>query len=606
MRFTISFKLLVVVLPLVCLPMAIVGYFSVHAAAERVNRLVRHEQMVKVKASASQINDVFHSCRIDLDTLAGLPVLEDYYHALAFRLTAEAEFNHGNIVRLFKDFIGRQPFYAQIRFIDDTGRELIRVSRDGEQLERGSQAEAVFFRQAMQMGPSQFYVSPIMTEPQGYRIHWARPIFGGWRHFAGVIVIDLDHDAIIALVSTVRIGQNGYAFLVDDQGRSIAHPRYPPFALDINERSEPSLKAMVAEMVTGASEWQIYTFEGEEKVAAFAPVPEMGWSLAVAVPLAEFGQEAEAIRTRVLQVAGITLVVAMAVVALLSYLLLQPVRNLVAATRRIAAGDLRQQLPVKTGDELGDLTAAFNDMVANLARVQDELVRSEKLISLGRLSAGVAHEIRNPLNAIKGAIVHIQRRRGTDSLIAEYTRLVAEEIDRLNSFVSDFLLFARQSPPKKAPADLNQLVAGVASLFADQAAARSVALVQDLAPGLPPVALDAGQIEQVLVNLLINAMDALPGGGKVVLATALDTGPERLPAALFSVADNGIGMAESDRQNIFDPFFSTKDGGTGLGLPLGLGMVENHGGAMEVDSGPGQGTRVTVRLPLEAGATRAV
>lgn len=587
--------------------MAIVGYFSVHAAAERVNRLVRHEQMVKVKASASQINDVFHACRIDLDTIAGLPVLEDYYHALAFRLIAEAEFNHGNIVRLFKDFIGRQPFYAQIRFIDDTGQELIRVSRDGEQIQRSNRAEAEFFRQARAIGPSETYVSPIMGEPEGFRIHWARPIFSGWRHFAGAIVIDLDHDAIIALVATIRIGENGYAFLVDGQGRSIAHPRYGPYELNIDERSEPSLKAMVAEMVTGASEWKIYTFEGEDKVAAFAPVPEMGWSLAVAVPVAEFSREADAIQARVLQVVGITLLVAMVGVAVLSYRLLRPVRNLVAATRRIAAGDLQQQIPVQTHDELGDLTAAFNDMVANLARVQNELIRSEKLISLGRLSAGVAHEIRNPLNAIKGAIVHIQRRRRTDSLITEYTRLVAEEIDRLNTFVSEFLLFARQSPPKKAPTDLNQLVAGVVSLFADEAAARRVALSQDLDPRLPPVPLDAGQIEQVIVNLLINAMDALPEGGQVVLATGL--APEasnRPPLALLSVTDNGTGIAEADRQNIFDPFYSTKDGGTGLGLPLSLGIVENHGGEMAVESGPGKGTRMTVRLPLDAEAPRPV
>ena len=588
--------------------MAIVGYFSVHAAAERVNRLVRHEQMVKVKASASQINDMFHSCRIDLDTIAGLPVLEDYYHALSFRLTAEAEFNHGNIVRLFKDFIARQPFYAQIRFLDDTGQELIRVNRDGEQIQRNNRADAEFFHQAMQLGPSQIYISPIVAEPQGFRIYWARPIYGGWRHFAGVVVIDLDHEAIIGLVATVRIGQNGYAFLVDGQGRSIAHPRYQPYELDIDEQSEPSLKAMIAEMIAGASEWEIYSFEGEEKVAAFAPVPEMGWSLAVAVPVAEFGQEAGAIQARVFQVVAITLVVAIVGVAVLSYVLLHPVRNLVAATRRIAGGDLRQQIPVQSRDELGDLTAAFNDMVKNLARVQDELIRSEKLISLGRLSAGVAHEIRNPLNAIKGAIVHIQRRRSTDPLIGEYTRLVAEEIDRLNTFVSEFLLFARQSPPKKSATDLNQLVAGVAMLFADQARTRAVDLIEKPGDHLPAVRLDPGQIEQVIVNLLINALDALPDGGRVVLATALE--PASVPAGpsmvTLTVMDNGIGVAPNDRPNIFDPFFSTKDNGTGLGLPLSLGIVENHGGTMDVQSHPGQGTVVTVRLPLAAEGTGPV
>lgn len=298
--------------------------------------------------------------------------------------------------------------------------------------------------------------------------------------------------------------------------------------------------------------------------------------------------------------AGLTLVSAILGVSLLSYFMLRPVRNLVAATRRIATGDLDQEIPVSSRDELGELTRSFNRMVKNLGRIQNELVRSEKLISLGRLSAGMAHEIRNPLNAMKGAVVFMQRKRSDDGLIQEYTQLVSEEIDRLNRFVTDFLYFARQARPKPAPTDLNQLMLSVEQLFAEQAETKGIRFSNRLSPGLPPVMLDVHQIEQVLVNLLINAMDALPEGGDITFSTFAvksdDGSPDRVRVEL---RDNGAGIPETDLQAIFDPFFSTKDSGTGIGLPLSLGIIESHGGTLIVRPREQVGTLATFELPVE-------
>ena len=133
----------------------------------------------------------------------------------------------------------------------------------------------------------------------------------------------------------------------------------------------------------------------------------MNWSIAVTIPIDEYSSEARAIRTQVIQLVVVTLIITLLGAFVLSYHLLRPVRRLVNATNRLAGGDLNQEIPVKSSDELGDLTRSFNRMINNLSRIQKELVRSEKLISLGRMSAGVAHEIRNPLNAMKGAMVHL-------------------------------------------------------------------------------------------------------------------------------------------------------------------------------------------------------
>jgi len=600
-RLSISSKLMLLILPLVCLPIAVTGYFSIHAAAERVNRLVRQEQMAKVGVAADKLTDIFEKLRIDLETITRLPVMEDYYIARTFRLRAETEFNHDTIVRLFKDFIQRSPHYHQIRYLDETGSELITVGATGAVVRVKDQSRQLFFSAARQAPPDQVFISDIEKSNDHRRtvMHWSQAVFTAMRDFAGVVVIDLDYDSIIRIVQEIHVGQRGYAFLVDQHGRTVAHPRYAPYTHTLETLPEPSLKQLVEKMITGVSSWERYFFDGEEKVAAFAPIPSMGWSIAVTIPTDEYKKEARKIQTRVLQVVALTLVFAIVGVSLLSFFMLRPVRNLVAATHQIAAGDLNQEIPVHSGDELGDLTRSFNRMIKNLARIQSELVRSEKLISLGRMSAGMAHEIRNPLNAMKGAIVHLQRRRRDDSLIQEYTQLVSEEIDRLNAFVTDFLYFARQATPKPVSTDLNQLILSTQQLFAEQAQKRAVRFHNRLADNLPPVMLDMHQIEQVLVNLLINAMDALPEGGDVTFSTfLLNSGAKSSGRVRVELRDTGIGIPKAHLQAVFDPFFSTKESGTGIGLPLSLGIVERHGGSLSIRPREQIGTLVTFELPI--------
>lgn len=243
-------------------------------------------------------------------------------------------------------------------------------------------------------------------------------------------------------------------------------------------------------------------------MAAFAPIPLTKWSLAVTIPRVVFKKEALAIQTRVVQAVVLTLIFAVAGVTLLTWVLLKPVRILASATDRNAGGDLSHVIPIHSTDELGDLTRSFNRMVKNLARIQNELVRSEKLISLGRLSAGVVHKIRNPLNAMKGAIVYLQRRRPGDMLVKEYTRLVSEEIDRLNLVVTEFLYFAGQSAPRRVATDINRLIIATQQLFEERARQGHIRFHIQLDTGLPEMAVDPHQFEQALLNLIINGRTA--------------------------------------------------------------------------------------------------
>ncbi len=604
MRFSIFAKLLLVILPLVCAPVAVVGYFSVQASVERVDRLVRQEQMVQVRTAAGRINDLFSNARIDLQTIAGMPVLEDFHLARTFRLMAEAQFNQDSIVRLFREFMARSPHYHQIRCLDSQGRELIKVRGHEVRSDLADLAAWPVFQRARRLGPQEILISdlgPLGGGPE-MAVHFAGPFFSGWRELAGVVVIDLDFQKISRIVDDIRVGQAGHAFLVDAQGRNIAHPRVPPYHYSLETYPDPNLRRMVEGMMAGSTGWGSYVFQGEAKVAAYAPIPAMRWSLAVTIPREEYGREAQAIQGRVLEVAMMTILAALAGAGVLAYNLVRPVRRLVQATHRLASGDLAHELPVLSHDELGELTDSFNRMVQQLSRTQYELVRSEKLVSLGRLSAGVAHEIRNPLNAMKGAIVHLQRRRPQDALLMEYTQLVLEEIDRLNRFVGDFLFFAKQTPPRCLPSDLNRLVRSIMSLYEEQAQHKGVTLHDRLDPDLPTVSLDPHQMEQVLVNLVVNARDAMPQGGHLTFSSLMlqgGRGGVEGGRVRLTLHDSGLGIPPRHLQSIFDPFFTTKDTGTGLGLTLSLGIVESHGGSLVVQSQPGQGTTVTLELPLE-------
>ncbi len=601
-RFSISIKLLLIILPLIFIPIATVGYLSYRASVERVNRLVRQEQMAKIRTTATRLDDIFYTCRLDLNTISSLPVLNDYLLARSFRLKAEAEFNRDNIIRLFQDFIDRAPSYYRIRFIDSSGTEHIRVGSSGEISGPLEIVQESFFRDIRLEKKEGIHVSEIIYSEtrDGYLIYWAKPIYTVWKEFAGIVVIDVDHKAIQDIIRSIEVGEEGYAFLVDEIGRTIAHPHFAPYEYGPEKYSDPSMADLVLEMNQGAIGWKSYIYEGEEKLAAFAPVTGMGWSLAATIPSSEFMKEAALIRKQVLNMVLLILVFSFVSVSLLSYYLLKPVRDLVTATNRISGGDLSQEIPVRSSDELGDLTIAFNRMVRNLSRIQAELVHSEKLISLGRLSAGVAHEIRNPLNAMKGAVTFLRRRRADDPLIREYTGLVSEEIDRLNVFVTDFLTFARQSKPKRVPTDINHLILSAQELFEEHIRGRKIAFHNELDPDMPPLLVDPHQMEQVIINLILNAMDAMPDGGEIRFSSGVlwkGIPIKGLPRARIVIRDQGTGIPEESMKSVFDPFFSTKDTGTGLGLPLSLGIVESHEGIIRIENRERLGTRVIIEWP---------
>jgi signal transduction histidine kinase len=224
------------------------------------------------------------------------------------------------------------------------------------------------------------------------------------------------------------------------------------------------------------------------------------------------------------------------------------------------------------------------------ARVR-RMYRAERLAAAGELAAGAAHEIRNPLTAIRSAIQYLGSDFPPGSDRHELIGDILAEVDRIDGIVQGMLSFARREEPVFSVADLAELLRHAAALMRTRAAAQNVDILLD-APDVLNVHADAGLLRQLVLNVMLNALDAMPAGGTLrITASSLGRGVE------LRLADTGSGIAAEHLDRIFDPFFTTKQAGTGLGLSICHGIVERHGGQMEVESAPGAGTTIVVRLP---------
>ncbi|MBW2513920.1 MAG: PAS domain-containing protein [Deltaproteobacteria bacterium] len=248
---------------------------------------------------------------------------------------------------------------------------------------------------------------------------------------------------------------------------------------------------------------------------------------------------------------------------------------------------------IEGGDILGvveisrDITAEINS--------QKNMMQHEKLASIGRLSAGVAHEINNPLTTILTTSMLLQEETNPQDPMYAELETIAKETLRCRKIVTSLLDFARQTKPDKKEHDLNDIIKESLLLVKKQAAFKDVSVEHELAMNLPHVLVDKGQIQQALINLVLNAIEAAAAGGYVRILTR--NVPENHEIQV-SVSDNGAGISETDLVKIFDPFFTTKEDGSGLGLAITHGIVEQHNGSIGAESRLGHGTTFTIKLPL--------
>lgn len=307
--------------------------------------------------------------------------------------------------------------------------------------------------------------------------------------------------------------------------------------------------------------------------------------------------------------------------------IIRPLHVIVFATDKIAQGDLNHKVEINFRDEIGQLAQSFNQMTQKLKKanekliqwgktlekrveertkklrqMQDYLIQSAKLASLGKMAAGVAHEINNPLTSILINTHLILEKSEENSSFYESLSLIADETSRCNDIVKGLLEFSRQNPPQKNFADVNEVVHSAIQILENQVTFQNIKIIKNLDQDLPQIEIDTNKIKQVFWNLMINSAEAMPDGGTLTVSSRFSKNRRYIE---ITFTDTGVGISEENTKKLFDPFFTTKEGGTGLGLAISYGIVEQHQGRIEVKSKEAEGTTLTIRLPVSVSKKKA-
>jgi hypothetical protein len=310
-------------------------------------------------------------------------------------------------------------------------------------------------------------------------------------------------------------------------------------------------------------------------------------------------------KTMILWAFGVTAILAIFLSLFLTRYVTSPIQELMVTMERAERG-LEARVQVRSEDDIGRLGEAFNALLSKLERARrrveryhyEQMKRADRLASIGEMAAGIAHEIKNPLAGIAGVIQVLKK----DLPAGDAKRAVLEEVlsqvERMDKAVRNLLSFARPPEPRMTMVDMNGLIGKLLDFLSPQFAKQGIVVKRKFAPGIPWLVLDPDLMQQALLNIVLNAIKAMPEGGDFTVETLVDApAPEQPGKVRIVLADSGQGIPEENLGRIFTPFFTTRQQGTGLGLSITQRIVEQHGGDISVQSAPGAGAVFTISLP---------
>lgn len=462
---------------------------------------------------------------------------------------------------------------------------------------------------------------------RGFMVTCSYPVYTSAGQFAGVVCVDVTVERLSKKILELATGQGSYAFLMGRHGAVIAFTEaaagdlgyQPGLRLDqfnLFERAHEGLQGVLSVLAAGTSGTSRVNIDGVEKIVVHYPVVTSDWILGFVMPVEWITRAAfrtgEKIRAR-------TTLLQEQMLFFLSFLVLavllvtfwaarritNPVKQLAEGAKRIGSGELEYRVREASDDELGDLARSFNEMARSLvqreeelARVQQKLIASETLSSMGKVAAAVAHEIRNILGVIKNSAYYLRDKAGVGAAgeqrtqIAKHLRIIEREIGIAETIISDLLAFSSPMAPHMERIELHGLLREVVerAVFPER-----IRVNFDL--GRPPHFIEGDPVllGLVFLNILQNARQAMPDGGVVSVSAQAVAGETTV-----RIADTGPGIPEENLKHLFEPFFTTKAKGIGLGLSLSRRIVEEHGGRITVESTVGRGTCFTVTLPARS------
>ncbi len=585
-------------------PLSIMGVLAMVTAEELIRTRVTNEIEHVAADKAALLERWISERKADLEVVAGSSVLSSLDPAQI------------------------APYLELVRNRYRVYRNMIVVSREGTVVYGSSSRtfnpqDEAWCRDSLAGKP---YLSDIAFDPDQkesfFRI--SMPLGEPTGAVTGVVCATVGTNTILSLILRVSLGETGECYLVNREGAFLAH-KEPKRILTENIAQSESFKNILN---AGKRQLTYIDYRGIEVLGASARVEGTDWALVVEQDRQEAFHDADRLKHYLFLVALLSAGGALALAWLLARYVVNPIRKLSVAATHLARGEFeRVEVGTERADEIGLLYAAFGEMArqlqhrqamleqrvvlreaeleetgARLKETQQAAARSQQLASLGRLAAGVAHEIRTPLTSLKLFLESVETEIAISPDYEEDFQVAMSQVKRMEATISRFLDFARPQEPVFMSLNVGDLIEEALLVVGPKARQQETVIRKSISSLLPEIKGDRRQLGEALLNLLVNGLEAVSGQGELSITANLDSIPTRdgqRRCVRIEVRDTGPGIEAKHQTRLFDPFFTTKATGAGLGLAIVMSTIQRHGGEVAVQSSPGEGTTFSVFLPTD-------
>ena len=601
----LQLKVMLLFVLLALAPLCVVGTVAMGTAEELILGMATNQIEHVAADKAALLERWISERKADLGVVAGSSILRSL--------------DHEQIAPYLELVRNRYKVYSR----------MIVASRDGsivyDSSPKGSKPqEEEWFKDAL-AGKS--YLSDIAFDPEQresfFRI--SLPLVDALGAASGVVCATVGTNTILSLILKISLGETGECYLVNREGTFLAH-REPNRILKENIAQSESFKNILN---GGKHQITYIDYRGVEVMGASARVGGTDWALVVEQDRNEAFHDADRLKQYIYLVASLSACGALASAWLLSLYVVNPIRKLSTAATYLARGEFeRVQVKTKRADEIGVLYGAFGEMArqlqnrqvmlerqmvlkeaeleetgARLKETQQAAARSQQLAALGRLAAGVAHEIRTPLTSLKLFLESVESEIEISPDYEEDFQVAMNQVKRMEATISRFLDFARPQDPIFSLLDVGELIEDALLVVGPKARQQETIVLKSISRFLPKIKGDKKQLGEALLNLLVNGLEAVASQGELRIVAYLGSmQPEdgSRECVQINVSDTGPGIVEENMARLFDPFFTTKATGAGLGLAIVTSTIHRHGGEVMVQSTVGQGTTFSVLVPTDA------
>ena len=569
---SISTKLILLLIISLLIPLSIYGALSIWTSRHFNFKSVTEGNINVAKRAAGEIN---------LYVTNNIAIL----NALAQNLGRFNIPEHEQRLML-SNYILNFPGLEKILITNETGKDV--MSTDG--ILSIDRSQDIAYQTAMkgEVYKSDVFISDNLTPSMTIAVPLKR-----LDTIIGAMIADINLVAMWNLVDSIRIGEKGYAFVVTGEGKLIAHG-LGNGKVRVLRNEMVRVLSIVREVQRGKDIVDIYrNIDGDKVIGVAVPIPSLGWAIVIEEPLTEAYAS-----TRQMTLFLIILIVMFAVFAsILGYrsgrrYIIQPIQTLIAATRRIAGGDLDNTVIIKTGDEFQEVGDSFNKMTAQLKIFREEIRRNERIAFMNKIAAGLVHDLRHPVRNIENCSRLILKMHYREEDRQSFNTIIERELGNINHFLDDLLNLSR--PVKLTPVtlDICNEISSIADMFCEEAANKGIIINKCFTDESVKVKADKFSIERVVKNIIRNAIEAMAADGSLTISEVLY--PDYVN---IEFRDTGSGIPPDKLENIFTEFTTTKGSGLGLGLAIANRIIVAHNGTLAIESEVGKGTAIIIRLP---------